>query len=170
MKHTGTHILAMFRYVLPCHNCSMRAHVRVCLCTLLVSSGQRWWRGREYGERDGEDGRVATVEKRGGHKTRREREGTGKERRKASHRCWIQPDLKSPRPGLCSDPFPVRLSPFQMLCSHQVEDDSLRPCALSPARLLLSLGFLRQECWRGLPRPSPGPFQMGFGYLEPKGS
>ena len=172
MKHTCTHILAMFRYILRCHNCSVCVHARVCLCTHYWFLVGRGGGGGGSMEREmGRTGRVATVEKRGGHKTRREREGTGKERRKASHRCWIQPDLNSPRPRLRSDPFPVRLSPFQMLlCSHQVAYDSLRPRALSPARLLLSLGFLRQECWRGLLRPSPGPVQMGFGYLEPKAS
>lgn len=55
MIHTCTQILAMFRYTLGCHNCSVCVPAGVLGHTLLVSSEQRWWRGREDGERDGED-------------------------------------------------------------------------------------------------------------------
>jgi len=34
--------------------------------------------------------------------------------------------------------------------------DALPPHGLQPARLLLSMGFSRQEYWNGLPRPPPG--------------
>ena len=33
---------------------------------------------------------------------------------------------------------------------------SFQPCGLWPARLFLSMGFSRQECWSRLPCPSPG--------------
>ena len=34
--------------------------------------------------------------------------------------------------------------------------DSLRPHGLQPIRLLRPWDFSRQECWSGLPFPSPG--------------
>ena len=37
-----------------------------------------------------------------------------------------------------------------------VLSDSLRPHRLSPPQAPLSMGFSRQECWSGLPFPSPG--------------
>ena len=46
------------------------------------------------------------------------------------------------------------------LCVHAqvtlVSSDSLRPCALWPARLLCPWGFSRQEYWGGLPFLCPG--------------
>ena len=40
--------------------------------------------------------------------------------------------------------------------SHSVVSNSLRPHGLKPARLLLFIGFSRQEYWSGLPFPSQG--------------
>ena len=37
-----------------------------------------------------------------------------------------------------------------------VSSDSLQPDGLYPFRLLLLMGFSRQECWSGLPCPPPG--------------
>ena len=112
MKHTGTHILAMFRYVLPCHNCSVCAHVRVCLCTLLVSSGQRWWRGREYGERDGEDGEGSHCrKKRGTQNEKREgRDRKGKTQSLAQVLDPAGPEISPPRALQRS--LPCSLKPF----------------------------------------------------------
>ena len=39
-----------------------------------------------------------------------------------------------------------------------VVSNYLRPHGLQPTRLLLSLGFFRQEYWSGLPFPPPGDF------------
>ena len=42
------------------------------------------------------------------------------------------------------------------MLSRLVMSDSLRPCALQPARLLGPWGFSRQECWSEVPGPPPG--------------
>ena len=40
--------------------------------------------------------------------------------------------------------------------SHSVVSNSLQPHGLKPSRLLLFIGFSRQEYWSGLPFPSQG--------------
>ena len=55
--------------------------------------------------------------------------------------------------GLC-DPSMCML--VCMCVSHTVVSNSLQPHGLKPARLLCPWGFSRQECWSGLPFPSPG--------------
>ena len=42
------------------------------------------------------------------------------------------------------------------MLSHSVVSDSLQPHRLLARQALLSMGFSRQEYWRGLPFPSPG--------------
>ena len=118
MKHTCTHILAMFRYILRCHNCSVCVHARVCartcvlVHTLLVSSGQRWWRGREYGERDGEDREGSHCrKKRGTQNERREgRDRKGKTQSLAQVLDPAGPEISLPRTSQRS--LPCLLKPF----------------------------------------------------------
>ena len=45
---------------------------------------------------------------------------------------------------------------YKHVLSHSVMPNSLRPHGLHPTRLLCPWGFSREECWSGLPFPSPG--------------
>ena len=48
----------------------------------------------------------------------------------------------------------LAIPPYMSSCS--VMPDSLQPHGLLPTKILLSLGFVRQEYWSGLPIPPPG--------------
>ena len=52
--------------------------------------------------------------------------------------------------------------------SHSAISDSLRPHRLLACQALLSMGFSRQEYWRGLPFPSPGDLSdLGMEPMSP---
>ena len=78
---------------------------------------------------------------------------------------WGSPSRIGRAPGYCWESWghgyacPRSVSSpseCRVLCVCSVMSDSLRPHALEPARLLLSMGFSRQEYWSGLPFPPPG--------------
>lgn len=85
---------------------------------------------------------LLTGKSEGGHNKREGRYRTGKN--EASPGADPQPDLRSPRhfpDFLFPDPFPIRLSPPCMLCSHDPRAQSCSPGSFCP--------WTGKNVWRG---------------------